>query len=282
MKYKALKQHFSQSLISLYEEQESSSLFFIALQKVESCTRMQFLEKQQTEVPDGTAATLMHILEDLKSGKPIQYILQEAWFYRLKFRVNPAVLIPRDETEELVDLIIRQEKSTANSSRELLDIGTGSGCIAITLKKNLPWIEVSALDVFEAALEVAKQNAQDHDVSIQFIHADALSYTSTVLYDVIVSNPPYVKEDERADMHGHVLNHEPHQALFVSNDDPLIFYRSIATLALKNLKQGGRLYFEINEFLGAEMLELMERLGFKEIQLHKDLQAKDRMLSCTR
>jgi len=282
MKYKALKQHFSQSLISLYEEQESSSLFFIALQKVESCTRMQFLEKQQTEVPDGTAATLMHILEDLKSGKPIQYILQEAWFYRLKFRVNPAVLIPRDETEELVDLIIRQEKSTANSSRELLDIGTGSGCIAITLKKNLPWIEVSALDVSEAALEVAKQNAQDHDVSIQFIHADALSYTSTVLYDVIVSNPPYVKEDERADMHGHVLNHEPHQALFVSNDDPLIFYRSIATLALKNLKQGGRLYFEINEFLGAEMLELMERLGFKEIQLHKDLQAKDRMLSCTR
>lgn len=282
MKYKALKQHFSQSLISLYEEQESSSLFFIALQKVESCTRMQFLEKQLMEVPDGTAATLMHILEDLKSGKPIQYILQEAWFYRLKFRVNPAVLIPRDETEELVDLIIRQEKSTANSSRELLDIGTGSGCIAITLKKNLPWIEVSALDVSEAALEVAKQNAQDHDVSIQFIHADALSYTSTVLYDVIVSNPPYVKEDERADMHGHVLNHEPHQALFVSNDDPFIFYRSIATLALKNLKQGGRLYFEINEFLGAEMLELMERLGFKEIQLHKDLQAKDRMLSCTR
>ncbi len=103
-----------------------------------------------------------------------------------------------------------------------------------------------------------------------------------MFYDVIVSNPPYVKEDERADMHGHVLNHEPHQALFVSNDDPLIFYRSIATLALKNLKQGGRLYFEINEFLGAEMLELMERLGFKEIQLHKDLQAKDRMLSCTR
>ena len=282
MKYKALKQQFNQSLATLYDEYESSSLFFIALQKVEAYTRMQFLEMQQQEVPENAVIALMAILEELKTGKPIQYILQEAWFYKMKFKVNPAVLIPRDETEELVDLIIRDEKLGGESSKRLLDIGTGSGCIAIALKKNLPSIAVSAMDVSEEALAVAKINAKDHDLTIQFILADVLNYASAEVFDIIVSNPPYVKDDERDAMHKNVLTYEPHTALFVSNDDPLIFYRAIATLALKNLKQGGRLYFEINEFLGLEMLALMTSLGFHDIKLHKDLQLKNRMLSCVR
>jgi release factor glutamine methyltransferase len=282
MKYKALKQQFNRSLATLYDEYESSSLFFIALQKVEAYTRMQFLEMQQQEVPESAVIALMTILEELKTGKPIQYILQEAWFYKMKFKVNPAVLIPRDETEELVDLIIRDEKLGGESSKRLLDIGTGSGCIAIALKKNLPSIAVSAMDVSEEALAVAKINAKDHDLTIQFILADVLNYASAEVFDIIVSNPPYVKDDERDAMHKNVLTYEPHTALFVSNNDPLIFYRAIATLALKNLKQGGRLYFEINEFLGLEMLALMTSLGFHDIKLHKDLQLKNRMLSCVR
>jgi release factor glutamine methyltransferase len=277
MKYKALKQQFNRSLATLYDEYESSSLFFIALQKVEAYTRMQFLEMQQQEVPESAVIALMTILEELKTGKPIQYILQEAWFYKMKFKVNPAVLIPRDETEELVDLIIRDEKLGGESSKRLLDIGTGSGCIAIALKKNLPSIAVSAMDVSEEALAVAKINAKDHDLTIQFILADVLNYASAEVFDIIVSNPPYVKDDERDAMHKNVLTYEPHTALFVSNNDPLIFYRAIATLALKNLKQGGRLYFEINEFLG-----LVTSLGFHDIKLHKDLQLKNRMLSCVR
>lgn len=282
MKYKALKQQFNQSLDTLYDEHESSSLFFIALQKVEACTRMQFLEMQQQEVPQSAATALMAILEELKTGKPVQYILQEAWFYKMKFKVSPAVLIPRDETEELVDLIIRDEEIGGKSSQRLLDIGTGSGCIAITLKKKLPWIAVCAMDVSEEALAIAKINAQDHDVAIQFILADVLNYASPEVFDIIVSNPPYVKDDERDAMHKNVLTYEPHIALFVRNDDPLIFYRAIATLALKNLKQGGVLYFEINEYLGPEMMALMTSLGFQDIKLHKDLQLKDRMLSCVR
>lgn len=282
MKYKALKQQFNQSLEALYDEHESSSLFHIALHKVEAYTRMQFLEMQQQEVPEAAASALMDILEELKTGKPIQYILQEAWFYRMKFKVNPSVLIPRDETEELVDLIIRDEKSRGQSSQRLLDIGTGSGCIAITLKKNLPWIDVSAMDVSQAALAVAKINAKDHGLEVQFILADILNYASTEVFDVIVSNPPYVKDDERATMHKNVLSYEPHTALFVRDDDPLVFYRAIAMLAVKNLRKGGRLYFEINEYLGAEMLDLMTFFGFRDIRLHKDLQLKDRMLSCVR
>jgi len=280
MKYKALKQHFSQSLASLYDEQESSGLFFIVLQNVEASSRMQFLEKQQLEVQEPTAAAILSMLEELKTGKPIQYILQEAWFYKMKFRVNPAVLIPRDETEELVHLIIsREQQAMKNPGQALLDIGTGSGCIAISLKKNLPAVEVSAMDISEPALSVARLNAEDHGVTIQFLQADALNYTSSKMYDVIVSNPPYVKDDERAAMHANVLDHEPHTALFVRDHDPLIFYRAIATFAMTNLKKGGRLYFEINEYLGAEMIDLVTKVGFSEVELHRDLQGKDRMLS---
>ena len=280
MNYKALKEYFNQSLESIYHEQESSGLFYIAVQKVAGFARMQVLEKQQQEVTPQIKEAMMVVLEQLCLGKPIQYILEEAWFYNLRFKVNANVLIPRDETEELVDLIIKTEQGQGLKKKRLLDIGTGSGCIAIALKKNIPLFDVSALDISSGALVVAEENAESNDVAVKFFQADILTYKSPQQYDIIVSNPPYVKDNERPDMHQNVLDHEPHTALFVSNEDPLIFYRAIADFALHSLVKGGRLYFEINEYLGHEMVTLMETKGFKEIQLINDLQQKPRMLSC--
>ena len=243
---------------------------------------MQFLEKQQEEVEPKHQEVLTGVIDELCAGKPIQYILEEAWFYKLCFKVNENVLIPRDETEELVDLIIKNERKTGLSKKGILDVGTGSGCIAIALKKNLSSYEVSAMDFSAAALSVAKENAKVHHLEIKFILADILKYQSDEQYDIIVSNPPYVKNDESPDMHQNVLAYEPHSALFVPDHDPLIFYRAIAAFAQNALTPGGRIYFEINEFLGSEMIKLMENAGFKEVQLIKDLQQKDRMLACVR
>lgn len=280
MNYKALKEQFNQSLEKIYQDQECSGLFHIALQKIAGFTRMQFLEHQLQEVPAQIKEEMLAVLDALCSGKPIQYILEEAWFYRLRFKVNANVLIPRDETEELVDLIIRTERGMGMQKKRLLDIGTGSGCIAIAIKKNLPLFEVSAIDVSDGVLAVAQENAESNAVDVTFIQADILIYQSEEQYDIIVSNPPYVKNEERRDMHHNVLAYEPHTALFVSDEDPLIFYRAIADFALKNLLKGGRLYFEINEYLGQEMVALMAEKGFSDIQLIHDLQQKPRMLSC--
>lgn len=297
MKYKNLKKQFEQDLHSFYHQQESSGLFYIALQKVEGSSRMQFLEKQHDELSTETERKLLSILEELKQQKPIQYIVGETLFYNLKFKVNEAVLIPRDETEELVHLIIKtindhSTKAANDNSRmniannhffrpeNLLDVGTGSGCIAIALKKNLPWINATAIDISASALDVAKFNAEINEVEINFIEADALTWTTDQKFDVIVSNPPYIMEAEQQAMHQNVLAFEPHKALFVSNADPLVFYRSIADLARKSLNPGGLLYFEINEQLGTGMQQLMANKGFRDIKLIKDLQQKDRILSC--
>lgn len=282
MKYRALKQHFTQSLTMLYDEQESTILFFIALEKAGGLTKMQFLEQQQEAVDLNVENRMLSVLNELQSGKPLQYIFEECFFYNLCFKVNPSVLIPRDETEELVDLIIKTAGHQSDSAKRILDIGTGSGCIAITLKKNLPASQVSAMDVSSEALCVAKENAQENHVDVDFILADIMTYSTDDKYDIIVSNPPYVKDDERIDMHQNVLAYEPHIALFVRNDDPLIFYRTIAEFACISLNPGGQLYFEINEYLGGQMVTLMASLGFKDIRLIKDLQGKDRIIACIR
>lgn len=280
MKYKALKEKFNTSLYPFYDEQESSGMFFIVIQQVAGLSRMQFLEEKESEAEPQVLAACLSILDELCTGKPIQYILKEAWFYRLPFVVGPDVLIPRDETEELVDMIIKTEQSTAGKGKQLLDIGTGSGCIAIALKKNLPNFEVFALDVSPGALSIAQENAKRNAVEVTFIEADILKYEPTGKYDIIVSNPPYVKNDERQAMHQNVLKFEPHTALFVPDQDPLIFYRAIAFFASATLVEGGSLYFEINEYLGAEMVSLMKEKGFQDVRLIQDMQGKDRMLSC--
>lgn len=280
MKYKDLKQQFELDLQSLYDRQEASGLFFIALANAEGSSRIQFLEKQQQEVDSQTELQLFSVLKNLKNNKPIQYIIGETLFYNLVFKVDEAVLIPRDETEELVDLIIKATKNSMARPKSILDVGTGSGCIAIALKKNLPWVQASAMDISASALAVAKENAKINGVEIEFFEADALTWSTEQKFDIIVSNPPYIMESEQETMHSNVLAFEPHTALFVSNTDPLIFYRAIADLALKALNPGGQLYFEINEQLGSDMFKLMKDKGFKEIKLIKDLQQKDRILSC--
>lgn len=216
----------------------------------------------------------------LLTGEPWQYIVGEADFYGFKFNVNNAVLIPRPETEELVHLIIQQHKKRTQPYT-ILDIGTGSGCIAVTLQKSLPEATVTAIDLSDKALAVAKSNAEKHAVSLQIEQIDILDEEATKKmpqYHIIVSNPPYIKETEEHLMPQHVLAHEPSMALFVTNDDPLQFYNSIANFACKHLKPAGYLYFEINEHYGKEVLEMLQNKGFVDCQLEQDMFGRDRIV----
>lgn len=220
-------------------------------------------------------------VKDLKQNKPIQYILGKADFYGLKFLVNKHVLIPRPETEELVDLIIKEPGTSLPTS--ILDIGTGSGCIPIALKKNIPKAFIYALDVSLAALAVAKQNATMNNVHVDFFQFDILSGKfplpdREIKFDIIVSNPPYICNSEKEQMQKNVLDYEPHIALFVCDNDPLLFYKIIADFALKHLKQNGKLYFEINRAFGLETKLMLENKGFKNVLLIKDLNNNNRIL----
>ncbi|TAH00057.1 MAG: peptide chain release factor N(5)-glutamine methyltransferase [Sphingobacteriales bacterium] len=217
-----------------------------------------------------------YILAELKLGKPIQYVLAEAEFYGLTFIVNPNVLIPRPETEELVDLIINENK---NQPITILDIGTGSGCIAIALQKKMPNAMVSGLDVSVNAIELAKQNALLNNVSINFSIDDALNLKpkNYPKYHIIVSNPPYIANAEKAEMSPQVLDFEPHLALFVDDNNPLIFYDTISNFALSNLLPQGKLYFEINQNLGHQTQQMLDKKGFNA-QIIKDINGNDRII----
>lgn len=231
-------------------------------------------------------ANLMDILERLLMHEPIQYILVNAWFYGNKFSVTKDVLIPRSETEELVELVIEKiNKNFINTSEtfQLIDIGTGSGCIAISLQLVLPNWQVFGLDKSKNALAIAMQNAKSLNAKVQFIEDDILHIKQAKtkqLFDVIVSNPPYILEQEQASMNQNVLNFEPHEALFVNNNSPLIFYEAIANYALQYLKTNGFLFFEINQAFGNETAKMLADKSFLEIELIKDINQNDRMISC--
>jgi len=219
-------------------------------------------------------------LERLQQFEPIQYILNEAWFCGLRFYVDKHVLIPRPETEELVETVLEGNKS--RESLSILDIGTGSGCIAISLKKKLPESIIYALDISKKALRVAKENALKNSVDIVFLHNNILNIKAAndlPAFDMVVSNPPYITQAEASVMHPNVLLHEPHIALFVPDEDALLFYKAITDFSLQHLKPGGKLYFEINELLGSEVAALLKLKGFSEIQVKKDLQQKNRIVS---
>jgi release factor glutamine methyltransferase len=211
---------------------------------------------------------------------PVQYIIGSAWFADLKFEVNPSVLIPRPETEELVSLILSEAKNkTLNSRYRLLDIGTGSGCIAVALKKSLPEWKAEACDISELALQLARRNAAQAGTAVNFFNADILrwkEWPDKGLYNMIVSNPPYVCEKEKEQMQPNVLEHEPGLALFVPDHDPLLFYRAIAEFAHSHLRQNGKLYFEINESYANEVTRLLKSESFDDIQIRKDFRGKDR------
>lgn len=290
MLLKNYKTTFLQELSSLYEEQEIESFFYIILEKLHGLKRIDLAINPQTVMDGAHLKQWKNIVSELKKQRPIQYILGETTFYGLSFLVNENTLIPRPETEELVELIIESTNyELRNTKLKVLDIGTGSGCIAISLAKHLPTSEVYAIDVSEEALATAKKNAELNKVAIDFISTNILDVITLSAvagldkqFDIIVSNPPYVRNLEKAEIKPNVLEYEPHLALFVEDTDALLFYRKIAELAIKNLNSNGKLYFEINQYLGKETIKLLEDFGFRNVELKKDIYGNDRMMEGTR
>lgn len=281
MKIKDYKTLFLNELFSIYDLQECESFFYIILENKKSLKRIDLALDTNLSFTEKEIVIWNAILEDLKLEKPIQYILGTTFFYDLEFKVNDSVLIPRPETEELVDWIIKDCANLTNKSLKIIDIGTGSGCIAISLANNIKNSKVFALDVSEKALAVAKKNAEINNVNVNFILNNILTINDlNQEFDIIVSNPPYVRNLEKHEIKKNVLDNEPHLALFVDDDDALIFYKKIAELAQKNLSKNGKLYFEINQYLGPETIDLLEKLGFTNLILKKDIYGNDRMLSC--
>ena len=282
MKIKNLKSHFFSELQTIQEDSEIESFFFILTEYLHHLKRIDVSLNPDFEVSETDLEKWNTIISELKTEKPIQYITGEAWFYGYRFEVNENTLIPRPETEELVEWIIESTKLEAGSKKlNILDIGTGSGCIPISLKKEIPYAIVSAIDVSEKALIMARKNAVDNEVEVNFILQNILESESLIeKYDIIVSNPPYVRNLEKQEIKKNVLAYEPHLALFVEDTDALLFYRKIAQLALTSLTPNGKLFFEINQYLGNETVELLENLGFKNIELRKDFVGNDRMICC--
>jgi len=277
-KYKDL---FQSELASFFDAMEIDQFFYLTLEKFHHLKRIDLALNPNFEINSDEIKEWDSVLMHLKKQKPIQYILGETSFYGLTFQVNEHTLIPRPETEELVEWIL--ESNQKQSQISILDIGTGSGCIPITLKKNLPKATVFGLDISDKALEVTRRNALINDTTVTFLQKDIL--TTTVLeqkFDVIVSNPPYVRELEKKEINPNVLEFEPHLALFVTDNDPLVFYRKITQLANEYLQPNGQLYFEINQYLGAEMIALVKSYGFTQVELRKDIYGNDRMLKAVK
>lgn len=283
MLLKQYKNHFFEALKSVHDVNEIESFFFILIEYFHNLKRIDLALNPDFEISDEEVLKWEAIISDLKTEKPIQYSIGETWFYDSKFYVNEHTLIPRPETEELVDWIIKTHKSKDKIDKlAVLDIGTGTGCIPISLKKNIPQAEVFAIDVSEEALKIAHKNAETNRVVVNFILQNILETEDlNQNFDVIVSNPPYVRNLEKQEIKKNVLEFEPHLALFVEDTDALLFYRKIAQLALKNLTANGLLFFEINQYLGKETVELLETLGFKNVELKKDIYGNDRMIKCT-
>lgn len=280
MKIKEYRNQFIQALTSMYGEGEAESFFYLILEEKEQLKRIDLALHPDLEISEEEIVVWNSILEQLKLEIPIQYLLGKTSFYGLDFEVNANVLIPRPETEELVDWIVSNVlKNGRSKSIKILDIGTGSGCIAVSLAKNLPNAEVFAIDVSEKALATAKKNAERNEVEVTFMEQNILQTLDlNQEFDIIVSNPPYVRNLEKQEIKKNVLDNEPHLALFVEDNDALIFYRKIAELAQKNLSNSGQLYFEINQYLGKEMIGLLEEMDFKDIELRKDIYGNDRMM----
>ncbi|WP_347375113.1 peptide chain release factor N(5)-glutamine methyltransferase [Aequorivita sp. Q41] len=283
MTLKELKAHFTNSLSDLYPSEEIQSFFTILSENYLQLSRIEIALNPAKEISLETKTIFQKALLQLLNNEPIQYILGETEFYGLPFKVNKHTLIPRPETEELVEWILSEVKNIQGIEGEfnILDIGTGSGCIAISLAKNLPTSIVSAIDFSKEALKVACQNANDNQVEVHFFQADILKTAQLPKqYDLIVSNPPYVREMEKKMMQQNVLKYEPDSALFVSDADPLLFYRVISQLAKKHLKPNGNLFFEINEYLSEELRVFLKEEGFQNIEVKKDIFRKNRMIKC--
>jgi release factor glutamine methyltransferase len=296
MTLKNFRTYFTDTLQEIYLKTEIDTFFFLLIEEKLNLQRVDTVMQPDFLIADENLSELKIILKRLQKEEPIQYILGNTEFYGLPFKVNKNTLIPRPETEELVEWIIREvtelqsnkvakldmdATSTMNEEKSIsiIDIGTGTGCIPISLAKNLNNVKISAIDVSSEALIVAQQNATLNNVDISFLEMDILETKELPQkYNLIVSNPPYVRELEKVEISNNVLENEPHLALFVEDDNPLIFYSKIADLAKIHLKKEGLLFFEINQYLGKETVAMLKHKGFNSIKLKKDLFGNDRMV----
>ena len=287
---KQYRNYFNETLKTIYPITEIDSFFFLLLEEYLGFRRVDIVLKSDFKITQETLNLLQSATKQLEQEVPLQYVIGKTEFYGLPFVVNKHVLIPRPETEELVAWVVSEssrfktfntstKQTTETKQLKILDIGTGSGCIPISLKKQLPFAKISAIDISKEALTVAKKNAVLNNVDIHFILQDILKTVALDQhYDIIISNPPYVRESEKKELKNNVLKNEPHVALFVENDNPLIFYAKIAELAKKYLNKNGLLFFEINQYLGTETIDLVNKKGLKNIQLKKDMFGNDRII----
>ena len=310
MTLKEFRIYFTKTLLDVYPKTEIDTFFFLLIEEKLDLQRIDTVLKPDFLITEEILSELKEIIKRLKKEEPIQYILGKTEFYGLPFMVDRNTLIPRPETEELVEWILKEvtelqsgkiakfnlddiSKKKKENLLSILDIGTGTGCIPISLAKNLENVKISAIDVSSDALKIAQQNASLNNVDVNFIEMDILKAENLMLvqtqsrtqtnkqFNIIVSNPPYVRELEKAKINNNVLQNEPHLALFVSDENPLIFYDKIADLAKQHLTKNGFLFFEINQYLGKETLEMLNQKGFKNITLKKDLFGNDRMIKAS-
>jgi release factor glutamine methyltransferase len=268
----------ARELKPVYPPEEVNSLTNIILKTCLNTDWLHHLTEPDRLVEENVVKRIISITGELKTGKPIQYILGETEFYNCRLKLNNNTLIPRQETEELVDLIIRENHGYKGN---ILDIGTGSGCIAIALARNIPGSEITAIDNSLEALKIAEQNAMLNNVSIEFRNIDIMDTGQNHMladFGIIVSNPPYVLESEKVHMHNNILDFEPSDALFVPDDDPLVYYRKILELSDILLKPGGRIYFEINESMGSTLRNIMSEAAFSDLAIIMDINGKDRII----
>jgi len=266
------KNKIKSRLSSIYESDELNSIFYLLSEEFLQISRSKILLADEIELDSKKQKLFLDALDRLKKNEPVQYVIGKTTFMDLEFNVNSNVLIPRPETEELVRLMLKDELD----GKEILDIGTGSGCIAISLAKNLPNAKVSALDISEEALRVARENAKINNVDINFINADIFDYQTEKKYDAIVSNPPYVRESEKALMKSNVLKYEPELALYVSDDNALRYYNSILDFSKSNLNKNGKIYLEINENYKDQMSNLLKNQFYNNVNFIKDINEKYR------
>jgi release factor glutamine methyltransferase len=284
MTYGEWHRYLIQQLGKIYPAGEAKSIVRLVFEDALQLNSVRFFMETNKEVEPATHKHLEQILNRLLQYEPVQYITGSADFYGLKFKVNPHVLIPRPETEELVKWILTDIKENSSIKKtEIIDIGAGCGCIAIAIKKNYADAGVVAMDISEGALAVARENAAMNSVEVNFIAGDILTYkpASNLRYDIVVSNPPYIKKSEQQKMSPNVLNYEPHSALFVNDNEALIFYKAISKFAAATLTAKGSLYFEINESLSAEVKKLLTKSAFQNIVIRKDINGKERMVRCS-
>jgi len=273
-------------LYHIYDDREAASIADWVLEHLTGWKKIDRVINKNLPLNAEQKRQLEQYITELLVHRPVQYVLGEAWFQGMKFFVNESTLIPRPETEELVEWLIADYKEMpAKYDRSVIDIGTGSGCIPISIKKKLPGVWVTSCDVSAAAIGVASMNARTLETNVEFVVADILddaNWSALPECDTIISNPPYVRHQEKATMEAHVVNYEPALALFVPDNEALVFYDRISLFGLMKLKEGGRIYFEINEALKAEVVQLLESRGYTDIIPRKDMQGKERMIRATK